>query len=211
MNRKGEIRGKSKAFTLEEVGKIRKVLEAKENLEELCLFLVALDTMLRSIDLLNLKVSDVLKYDGGIKEKFLVIPQKTKKLGRPKRKTRNFPKVMVYLSGNTQKVLLEYIRFFEKDVDDYLFANPKSQQPLTTRTFRNIVKRWAISIGLDPKYYSGHSTRRTFSEYLDKTCGIPLQMLQDLMGHASIESTKKYTDTTEERREEIFRKNCLTG
>lgn len=203
MTKKGNLQGKKKPFTLDEVVKITEVLEKKKNYFELCLFLVGIDTMLRSIDLVSLKVSDVLQSDGRIKEKFIVVPQKTKR-----KQKRTHPKVLVYLSKTTQEKLTEYVE--GAAFNDYLFPSKIKKSCITTRTLRNMVKRWTEKIGLESREYSGHSTRRTMIEHLDKDKNVPIQILQHYLGHASIESTQEYTDNSEERRELIFRRFNMT-
>ncbi len=56
---KGNKTGVKKPFILEEIWRIRTRLELNDNMMELSLFNLAIDSKLRSNDLLSLKVSDV--------------------------------------------------------------------------------------------------------------------------------------------------------
>lgn len=55
----GKRVGQKKAFKLEEIWRIRIRLEIESKLEQLALFNLAIDTKLRSCDLISLKVSDI--------------------------------------------------------------------------------------------------------------------------------------------------------
>lgn len=56
---KGKRVGQKKAFKLEEIWRIRIRLEIENKLEHLALFNLAIDSKLRSCDLISLKVRDI--------------------------------------------------------------------------------------------------------------------------------------------------------
>ena len=74
---KGQIVGQKKALRLEEIWRIRTRLELEERQKELAIFNLALDSKLRSCDLLRLKARDVAS---GIRvlPRAMILQQKTR-------------------------------------------------------------------------------------------------------------------------------------
>ena len=73
---KGLIVGQKNPLTRSQVWEIRKKLENAENWRDLCLFSLAIDTMLRASDLLSLKVGDLLDDAGEPVQQFSTGQQK---------------------------------------------------------------------------------------------------------------------------------------
>ena len=99
----------ARAFTQNEVKLIRKMLgDRKSGLRDLALFNTGISTMLRTSDLLNLKMSDV--WAEKIQKDFSV---RMKKTGRP---------VTVLLDEYSQTSLTEWIYESKKERGDWLFT-----------------------------------------------------------------------------------------
>lgn len=146
--------GQKEGFELEEVQTIDKHLEEQDELFDRTLFHVAIDTMLRSSDLLALTWEDVSYSSGGIKSKFVIYQKKT---GH---------KVTVYLMKSTQQLLEQFIKKYSKTRKSRLF-DYKDGVKVTGNWYRRFVKRLAKSAGIvEIEKYSGHSTRRTKAMYL---------------------------------------------
>ena len=77
-----------------------------------------------------------------------------------------------------------------------LFTNEKGGR-ITTRTVQNIVKRWAIQVGLPPET-SPHTLRHSFATHL-LDGGADLKSVQQLLGHESLATTQIYTHVSVER------------
>ncbi len=75
---KDKIVGQRRPFTPREVQVIRYAIEREQHARDLALFNTTIDTMLRSSDLLALKVEDVTNPMGEVVEEVLVQQQKTK-------------------------------------------------------------------------------------------------------------------------------------
>ena len=86
----------------------------------------------------------------------------------------------------------------------YLFLNRFGKR-ITARGISQMLKRYAIKYGLDPKVVYPHSFRHRFAKnFLDKCNDISL--LADLMGHESIETTRIYLRKTSSEQQAIVDK-----
>ena len=77
-----------------------------------------------------------------------------------------------------------------------LFTN-KDGGRVTTRTVQNVVKRWAIRVGLPPET-SPHTLRHSFATHL-LDGGADLKSVQQLLGHENLATTEIYTHVSMER------------
>lgn len=168
-------------LTRGELQLIRGFLKAHNRTRDLALFNVAIDTMLRSADVLELRVQDVTDHRGEVVERFSVMQGKT---DNP---------VTCSLFPETRACLAEIIAEKGGAKGAYLFTAMGSSQnrPLTTRHFRGLIKEWIEPLNLDPKYYSCHSLRRTRASIVYKETS-NLRVVQQLLGHASMTHTVRY-------------------
>ncbi len=173
--------GARKALSADEIAKIRRHLTATQSYHDLCLFLVAIDTMLRASDLLRLKVSDVCLPDGKILESF---PWKQKKTGQG---------VCPVLTPASQSALRKWLTESGKQFSDYLFTRekPRDSAPITVGFYRTLIKQWVRAIGLRPQGYSAHSLRRSKAIFMYEN-GVPVEIIGRLLGHSSSASTIHY-------------------
>ena len=176
---KGKIIGQKAPLRQQEIWSIRARLEIANNVKELALFNLAIDSKLRGCDLVALKVSDVMR-SGDILTRTSVVQQKT---GTP---------VMFEIITHTRQSLRTWIAHAELSHDDYLFPSRKHTVPhLGTRAYDRLVHKWVRSIGLDSSLYGTHSMRRTKVSILYKR-DKNLRAIQLLLGHKKIESTVRY-------------------
>lgn len=146
---KGQLVGDKLPFSYEEVRSIKEKLREKNDLKGFVLFAVAIDSSLRSGDLLSLKGKDMRSKNGMIKQEVVIFMEKTGK------------KITFSLFKETRDYLLKYMIKCQIEDNDFLFKGRFTGTHLSKDTFRRFIKSCAELIGLNPEHYSGHSTRRT--------------------------------------------------
>jgi site-specific recombinase XerD len=140
---------------------------------------LGIDSKLRGIDLVQLKVKDIAN-GNLIQSRAMVIQQKT---DRP---------VQFEITKATREALANHIKRMCLRATDYLFQSRKDRaNHLSTRQYHRIVKDWITSIDLDPSLYSTHSLRRTKPSLIYKKTK-NIRVCQLLLGHSKMESTVRY-------------------
>jgi len=176
---KGRLTGQKPPLKPKDVWAIRILLQIHGQMRDLALFNLAIDSKLRSCDLVALRVSDVV-IAGSIRERAVIVQQKT---GRP---------VQFELTEQTRRAVHAWMTQHALFPSEYLFPSRVHTCPhLSTRQYARIVKRWTASVGLDPYKYGTHSLRRTKAALIYKKTG-SLRAVQLLLGHTKLESTVRY-------------------
>ena len=179
---KGSAVGQKKPLNPKQVRAIAHYLSTTEQHRNTALFMLAVDTMFRSVDLLKLRVSTVTDKFGIAQEQFAILQQKT---GRP---------VVARLEQATIKALQRWVDVTQKSQSDYIFTGltpATKHKPITTSHYRTLIKSWVDYIGLDPAPYSSHSLRRTKASLVYKATKDP-ETVRILLGQASIATTAVY-------------------
>lgn len=179
---KGLAVGQKRPLTIYEIRAIHKYLIDTSCLRNTALFCLAIDSMLRCIDLLNIKVRDISDSYGQVADSFTVIQQKTRK------------PVAVKLERSTQNSLQQWIEYEDKSLDDFIFTGltrTTKGMSISASHYRILVKQWVRHIGLDPKNYSTHSLRRTKATLIYQATKDP-EVVRILLGHTSLTNTAVY-------------------
>jgi integrase len=176
---KGKLIGQKPPLKPKEVWSIRVRLQILGKTRDLALLNMAIDSKLRSCDLVALRISDVV-VAGNVRERAVIVQQKT---GRP---------VQFELTEQTREAVHAWMAQGVMRDGDYLFpSRVHTCQHLSTRQYARIVNQWVASIGLDPHKYGTHSLRRTKAALIYKKTG-NLRAVQLLLGHTKLESTVRY-------------------
>lgn len=176
---KGKLVGQKSPLRLREIWAIRIRLQLAQRTRELALFNLAVDSKLRSCDLVRLRVRDVAHGDH-VSNRAIVMQQKTR---RP---------VQFEITEQTRESVTAWIRYANRRPEDYLFPSRLHISPhLSTRQYARIVRSWVREIGLNPAEYGTHTLRRTKASLIYRRTK-NLRAVQLLLGHSKLESTVRY-------------------
>ena len=164
---------------------LRKLLSVIEDIRDRAMILVLLRTGLRIGELLNTKMADV-----HLQERRIEIYEGEKnRLGR-----------VVYLSDDAVLALRRWLKKRNPGEEYLIYTRTETMSYSTART---IFRRYLVQAGLADKGYSLHTLRHTFAtEFLN--AGMRLECLQVLLGHRSIEETRRYARLTDKTREDEY-------
>ena len=182
-----------KPLNEQQVKTLRKIVSDKP-LHSLLLNL-SVDLMLRSSDLLSLRVKDVINDSGSVKTEVKV---KQKKTGKT---TLSIP-----LSKNSIDVIKKHL--VDKEQDDFIFMGQMGhfmRKPICSQQYARIVKGWMKKLGLeDTSEYSTHSMRKTKPSVIyNKTHNV--DAVRRLLGQSSVTATSSYLGVTDNSALELAR------
>jgi len=176
---KGRLIGQKRPLLAKQVWAIRARLELSDNLRDLALFNLAIDSKLRGCDLVRLNVTDLVIGDR-VRERVTVVQSKTR---RP---------VQFEVSENTRESIWTWVCRPEMLGCTFLFPSRFHERPhISTRQYARLVRDWVSAIGLDPSGYGTHSLRRTKAALIYRKTG-NLRAVQLLLGHTKVDSTVRY-------------------
>ena len=165
---------------------IRVLLSVMDHTRDRALFLLLLRTGMRVGELLDLRVADVNLPD----KKILIYMGEKNYRGR-----------VVYLGEDAVEATEAWLAIRDSR-EDMLFYS--SQLPsLSYAAVRNRFKNYLEKGGLSGKGYTIHCLRHTFASEL-LNAGLRLEVLQQLLGHSSLEVTRQYARLTDKTREEEY-------
>ena len=175
---KGKLIGPRPPLRQKHVWAIRTRLQIEQQVRDLALFNLAIDSKLRGCDVVAIRVDDVAP-NGYAIERATVRQRKT---GRP---------VRFELTEQTRQAIDEYLKAAGKKPGEYLFSGRRPGRSMTTRQYARLLSEWLTGIGLDPQIYGTHSLRRTKATLIYRRTG-NLRAVQLLLGHTKIQSTVRY-------------------
>lgn len=162
---------------------IEKLLAAIDNIRDKALILLLLRTGMRIGELLNVKISDIILSE----QKILIY------LGE-----KNYQGRVVYFSDDADRALRQWLRIRRKD-KGFLFYS-SSRPTLSYVAAWSIMRKYLKAVGLSHKSYSLHCLRHTFATDM-LNAGLRLEVLQQLLGHRSVEVTRRYARLSDITRE----------
>ena len=167
---------------------VHQLLTVIKNPRDRALILTLLRTGMRIGELLNTKAPDL-----NLKENYIQIYEAQKnRVGR-----------IVYISDDARSALVIWLKL-RNAKNDYIFYG-RHNRPLGYGAARCRFLLYLDKAGLSHKDYSLHCLRHTFASEL-LNAGMPLQCLQELLGHSCIEMTRRYARLTDNtRRKEYYK------
>jgi site-specific recombinase XerD len=152
---------------------ITKMVDMEKNPKHKLLLMLCYSSGLRVSEVVALKKEHI-----DLSRKVVII-----KLGKG-RKDRN-----TLLAANSIQYILDYFLFY--DIDKWVFPGQTASRPLTVRTAQRIFDKAAKKAEII-KDVSIHNLRHAFATHLLEK-GYDIRYIQDLLGHASIRTTERYT------------------
>lgn len=154
---------------------VTRMIECTENPKHLCIIQLLYGTGMRVGEIVRLKMRDIdfdrgmihIKQSKGAKDRFTFLPDK--------------------LADTLKKQELL------KAPDDFLFTNGRGTR-LTERTISAVVGAGARKAGV-AKQVTPHTLRHSFATHLLES-GVDIRYIQELLGHANIQTTQIYTHVT---------------
>jgi len=176
---KGKLVGQKAPLKLKDIWAIRVRLQLSNDIRNLALFNLAIDSKLRACDLVKLRVRDIA-HGEHVAPRAIVMQQKTQ---RP---------VQFEITEQTRESLVTWIRYKQLRADDFIFSSRiHASLHLSTRQYARIVDAWVTAIGLDSTAYGTHTMRRTKASLIYRRTK-NLRAVQLLLGHTKLESTVRY-------------------
>jgi len=177
-----------------EINKMKKSLsKGKYGERNVLLFSIGINTVYRISDLRKLKLSDVLmKEKEGIKVK--------ERLSLKEQKTGKYNSVILSerLKTDIKKYVETYFPYYlsKRELDHYLFPSGKGEnQPMNRQTLWAILNKAAKENSISN--VGSHSMRKTFGYFLYKN-NVSIEIIQELLNHASQRDTLRYIGITQE-------------
>lgn len=171
---------------------ISSLLLVIKDIRDRALILLLLRTGMRIGELLNVTVSDL-----HLPERKILIYQGEK----------NYQGRVVYYSKDAEQALSKWL-----DIRDptktYLFYS-KNRPNISYVAAWTVMRKALEAAGLSGKGYSLHSLRHTFATDM-LNAGLRLEVLQQLLGHQSIEITRRYARMSDTTRETEYFKAMAT-
>jgi len=165
---------------------VKQILSVIDNPRDRAMIMVLLRTGMRIGELLNTKLRDL-----HIRDRRVDIYESAKtRVGR-----------VVYLSDDAMGALKVWIAM--RDVRNEFLFYAQGRNSMAYSTARLIFERCITKAGLSHKGYSLHALRHTFASEL-LNAGMRIECLQPLMGHTSLDVTRRYARLTDKTREEEY-------
>jgi integrase/recombinase XerD len=165
---------------------VKQLLSVIDNPKDRAMIMVLLRTGMRIGELLNAKIHDLRLRDRRID----IYEGEKNRLGR-----------VVYLSDDAMSVLNAWLKLRDPQKEFLFYAT--GMNSMSYSTARQIFVECLKKAGLVHKGYTVHCLRHTFASEL-LNAGMRIECLQPLMGHSSLDVTRRYARLTDKTREEEY-------
>ena len=165
---------------------VRQLLSVIDHARNKALVLMLLRTGMRIGELLALRMEDINLTE----QKVFIHEARKTGVGR-----------VVYFSSDAKDALVAWLE--QKDPRESVLAYGRKYESITYAAARQMFVRYLKKSGLHQKGYTLHCLRHTFASEL-LNAGMRLECVQPLLGHTSIEVTRRYARLTDKTREEEY-------
>jgi len=165
---------------------VKQLLSVIDNPRDRAMILILLRTGMRIGELLNTKIQDIHLKDRRID----IYEGEKNRLGR-----------VVYLSDDAMSALKAWLK--RRDPHKVFLFYAQGRNTMSYSTAHQIFENYLKKAGLVQKWYSLHALRHTFASEL-LNAGMRIECLQPLMGHTSLDVTRRYARLTDKTREEEY-------
>jgi site-specific recombinase XerD len=165
---------------------VDRLIAAEGRVRDRAMIMVLLRTGMRIGELLSTRVRDLIIEE----QKILIFEAEKNQRGR-----------VVYFSTDAKDALKAWLDERDKS-EEYLFYG-RRRRPLTYPAARIVFMRYLEKAGLSHKGYTLHCLRHTYATDL-LNAGMALECLEKLLGHRSLEVTRRYARLTDKSREEAY-------
>jgi len=165
---------------------VKQLLSVIDDPKDLAMIMVLLRTGMRIGELLNTKMPDLHLRDRRID----IYEGEKNRLGR-----------VVYLSDDAMSALKAWLKM--RDHQKVFLFYATGTKSMSYSTARQIFVNYLHKAGLVHKGYTVHCLRHTFASEL-LNAGMRIECLQPLMGHSSLDVTRRYARLTDRTREEEY-------
>jgi integrase/recombinase XerD len=167
---------------------VRELVGVIDNIRDRAMILILLRTGMRIGELLSTIVEDV-----NLKERRIEIYEAGKtRVGR-----------VVYLSDDALKALNAWLKMRDPHKTYLFYSKGKHRHTITYPAVRVLFLKYLEKAGLSHKGYTLHCLRHTCASEL-LNAGMRLECVQQLLGHSTIEMTRRYARLTDKTREEEY-------
>jgi site-specific recombinase XerD len=168
----------------------RMIAEASPCIRKKAMITLLAYSGIRNVELCSLKVKNV---DLGDNELFVE--------GGKNKKDR-----ITNISSECTKVLIEYLKQYPRELDEYLFTTLRKKNPLASADLRKHIKIIANKSKIEKRVYP-HLFRRSLASNL-LSRGANIILIKNQLGHAFIDTTMIYIDSLSYREKSSYDFYC---
>lgn len=166
-------------------------IEGKYAERDYCILTLFLNCGLRVSELVGLNVTDVREGTLRVRGK-----------GNKER--------MLYLNEACEDAIAQYLpkRITPHESDRSALFVSRNRNRINVQTVKWLVKKYITAAGLDPTKYSAHKLRHTAATLMYQN-GVDIRTLQNVLGHARVDTTMIYTHIADQHIREAAERNPL--
>ena len=177
-------------LSVDEAINLLSIIDGQFKERDYCILTLFLNCGLRVSELVGINLQD-------IKEDTLIVTGK----GNKERK--------IYLNQACLAALQDYLpNRFPCEKDKNALFTTRQNSRISTRTVKWMVEKYITRAGLDPARYSTHKLRHTAATLMYQN-GVDVLVLQNILGHENLDTTKIYTHINNEMAKDAIDRNPL--